>query len=128
MTKDRLSPLDASFLRLEDATSHMHMHMAAALIFAGKSPSYGRLLARVESRVGLVPRYRQRIAEVPLAQARSGASQSPLRQSGTASMTSRSCFSATREILASASGAESGTSRIASTVAVIVLTSSPATI
>ena len=45
MTKDRLSPLDASFLRLEDATSHMHMHMAAALIFAGKSPSYGRLLA-----------------------------------------------------------------------------------
>jgi diacylglycerol O-acyltransferase len=48
MTKDRLSPLDASFLHLEDATSHMHM--AAALIFAGKSPSYERLLARVESR------------------------------------------------------------------------------
>jgi len=68
MTKDRLSPLDASFLHLEDATSHMHM--AAALIFAGKSPSYGRLLARVESRLGLVPRYRQRLAEVPLAQAR----------------------------------------------------------
>ena len=68
MTKDRLSPLDASFLHLEDATSHMHM--AAALIFAGKSPSYERLLAHVESRLGLVPRYRQRIAEVPLAQAR----------------------------------------------------------
>jgi diacylglycerol O-acyltransferase len=68
MTKDRLSPLDASFLHLEDATSHMHM--AAALIFAGKSPPYGRLLAHVESRLGLVPRYRQRLAEVPLAQAR----------------------------------------------------------
>ena len=68
MTKDRLSPLDASFLHLEDATSHMHM--AAALIFAGKPPPYERLLAHVESRLGLVPRYRQRIAEVPLAQAR----------------------------------------------------------
>jgi diacylglycerol O-acyltransferase / wax synthase len=68
MIKDRLSPLDASFLHLEDATSHMHM--AAALIFAGKSPRYERLLAHVESRLGLVPRYRQRLAEVPLAQAR----------------------------------------------------------
>jgi WS/DGAT/MGAT family acyltransferase len=68
MTKDRLSPLDASFLHLEDATSHMHM--AAVLIFAGKSLPYERLLAHVESRLGLVPRYRQRLAEVPLAQAR----------------------------------------------------------
>jgi WS/DGAT/MGAT family acyltransferase len=68
MTKDRLSPLDASFLHLEDATSHMHM--AAALIFVGTSPPYERLLAHVESRLGLVPRYRQRLAEVPLAQAR----------------------------------------------------------
>jgi diacylglycerol O-acyltransferase len=68
MTKDRLSPLDASFLHLEDATSHMHM--AAALIFAGESLRYERLLAHVESRLGLVPRYRQRLAEVPLAQAR----------------------------------------------------------
>jgi diacylglycerol O-acyltransferase / wax synthase len=68
MTKDRLSPLDASFLQLEDATSHMHV--AAVLIFAGKPPPYEQLLAHVESRLGLVPRYRQRIAEVPLAQAR----------------------------------------------------------
>ena len=36
MSKDRLSSLDASFLRLEDATSHMHV--AAVLIFAGKPP------------------------------------------------------------------------------------------
>ena len=68
MTEDRLSPLDASFLHLEDATSHMHV--AGALIFAGKPPRYERLLAHVESRLGLVPRYRQRIAEVPLAQTR----------------------------------------------------------
>jgi diacylglycerol O-acyltransferase / wax synthase len=68
MATNRLSPLDASFLHLEDAASHMHV--AAALIFAGESPSYERLLTHVESRLGLVPRYRQRLAEVPLAQAR----------------------------------------------------------
>ena len=64
MTKDRLSPLDASFLQLEDATSHMHV--AGVLVFAGRPPPYERLLAHVESRLGLVPRYRQRVAEVPL--------------------------------------------------------------
>jgi WS/DGAT/MGAT family acyltransferase len=68
MSKDRLSPLDASFLHLEDATSHMHV--AAALVFAGDPPPYERLLAHIESRLGLVPRYRQRLAQVPLAQAR----------------------------------------------------------
>ncbi len=54
MTNDRVSSLDASFLRLEDANPHMHV--AAALIFAGKPPPYERLLAHVESRLGLVPR------------------------------------------------------------------------
>ena len=68
MAGDRLSPLDASFLHLEDATSHMHV--AAALVFAAEPPPYERLLAHIESRLGLVPRYRQRIAQVPLAQAR----------------------------------------------------------
>jgi diacylglycerol O-acyltransferase / wax synthase len=68
MTTDRLSPLDASFLQLEDATSHMHV--AGVLIFAGTPPPYEALLSHVESRLGMVPRYRQRVAEVPLAQAR----------------------------------------------------------
>jgi WS/DGAT/MGAT family acyltransferase len=68
MSTDRLSPLDASFLHLEDATSHMHV--AAALVFAGAPPAYERLLAHIGSRLDLVPRYRQRLAQVPLAQAR----------------------------------------------------------
>jgi WS/DGAT/MGAT family acyltransferase len=68
MSPDRLSPLDASFLHLEDAASHMHV--AAALLFEGPPFDYEDLLAHVESRLGLVPRYRQRLAEVPLAQAR----------------------------------------------------------
>ena len=38
MTGDRLSPLDASFLHLEDATSHMHV--GGALVFDGEPPAY----------------------------------------------------------------------------------------
>ena len=68
MSGDRLSPLDASFLHLEDASSHMHV--AAALIFSGRPPGYEGLLSHIESRLGLVPRYRQRLAAVPLGQAR----------------------------------------------------------
>src|SRR4051812_15686572 len=46
------------------------MHVAAALLFADEPPRYDALVAHIGSRLGLVPRYRQRIAEVPLAQAR----------------------------------------------------------
>jgi diacylglycerol O-acyltransferase len=68
MSSNRLTPLDASFLHIEDASSHMHV--AAALLFTGDTPEYEKLLTHIESRLGLVPRYRQRLAEVPLAQAR----------------------------------------------------------
>jgi diacylglycerol O-acyltransferase / wax synthase len=68
MTNDRLTPLDASFLHLEDASQHMHV--AAALLFEGDAPDYEVLLEHIGSRLGLVPRYRQRLAEVPFAQAR----------------------------------------------------------
>jgi WS/DGAT/MGAT family acyltransferase len=68
MSDDRLTPLDASFLHLEDASQHMHV--AAALLFTGRPPDYAKLLEHIESRLGLVPRYRQRLAEVPFAQAR----------------------------------------------------------
>src|SRR5436305_14077115 len=65
---DRLTPLDTSFLHLEDAASHMHV--AAVLVLDGSPPDYEDFLRYVERRLGLVPRYRQRLAEVPLAQAR----------------------------------------------------------
>ncbi len=65
---DRLSGLDSSFLHLErDAT---HMHVAACTIFEGAPPSYEELLEAVSSRLHLVPRYRQRLAFVPLDQGR----------------------------------------------------------
>jgi diacylglycerol O-acyltransferase / wax synthase len=68
MSSDRLTGLDASFLHLEDAVSHMHV--AGVMIFEGSPPPYDELLASIERRLGLVPRYRQRLAFVPFAQGR----------------------------------------------------------
>jgi diacylglycerol O-acyltransferase / wax synthase len=65
---DRLTGLDSSFLHLErDST---HMHVAACAIFNGRPPAYEQLLEALESRLHLVPRYRQRLAFVPVGQGR----------------------------------------------------------
>jgi diacylglycerol O-acyltransferase / wax synthase len=68
MTGDRLSALDASFLHLEDASAHMHV--ASVMLFEGSPPPYDELLEAIERRLSLVPRYRQRLAFVPLGQGR----------------------------------------------------------
>src|SRR5215207_1740019 len=68
MAADRLTGLDTSFLHLEDATSHMHV--ASVMTFEGPPPPYDELLEAFERRLPLVPRYRQRLALVPLGQGR----------------------------------------------------------
>jgi diacylglycerol O-acyltransferase len=68
MAEDRLSALDASFLHLEDASSHMHV--ASVMVFEGDPPPYEDLLEAIEGRLHLVPRYRQRLAFVPFGQGR----------------------------------------------------------
>ena len=68
MSRDRLTGLDASFLHLEDASSHMHV--ASVMTFEGPPPPYDELIAAFERRMPLVPRYRQRLAFVPLGQGR----------------------------------------------------------
>ncbi|MEA2366242.1 MAG: diacylglycerol O-acyltransferase / wax synthase [Thermoleophilaceae bacterium] len=68
MSSDRLTGLDASFLHLEDSAAHMHV--AGVMIFEGPPPPYEDLLEAIERRLGLVPRYRQRLAFVPLGQGR----------------------------------------------------------
>jgi diacylglycerol O-acyltransferase len=65
---DRLTALDSSFLHLEDSSSHMHV--ASVTIFEGPPPSYRELVDHIESRLALVPRYRQRLRFVPLGQGR----------------------------------------------------------
>jgi len=62
--KDRLSALDASFLAQERESSHMHV--GALVIVTGRPPTHEELIEHVESRLPLVPRYRQKLAESPL--------------------------------------------------------------
>lgn len=67
--RDRLTGLDASFLHLEhDAATHMHV--ASCMVFDGPPPTHDELVAHVEARLHLVPRYRQRLAFVPYEQGR----------------------------------------------------------
>ncbi len=63
MAPDRLSPLDASFLHIEDHVSHMHI--ASVAIFEGPPPPFGDVLAMVDAKLDLVPRYRQKVRFVP---------------------------------------------------------------
>jgi diacylglycerol O-acyltransferase / wax synthase len=64
MSTNTMSPLDASFLHIEDDRSHMHIGSVA--IFEGPAPSYESVRSMVESKLPLVPRYRQKVRFVPL--------------------------------------------------------------
>ncbi len=66
---DRLTGLDSAFLHLEDHGT-AHMHVASVMVFEGKAPTYEELVEHILSRLHLVPRYRQRLAFVPLDQGR----------------------------------------------------------
>ena len=60
---ERLTPEDASFLRIEDQTSAMHAVTVA--VFEGPEPRFDELLQRMARRVSLVPRLRQRVVDIP---------------------------------------------------------------
>jgi diacylglycerol O-acyltransferase len=66
---DRLTGLDTAFLHLEDHST-AHMHVASVMIFEGRAPTPQELVEHVRGRLHLVPRYRQRLAYVPLDQGR----------------------------------------------------------
>src|SRR3954468_8489162 len=44
----------------------IHVHVGATIIVEGAAPSYDQLVAHVEKRLLLVPRFRQRIVRIPL--------------------------------------------------------------
>jgi diacylglycerol O-acyltransferase / wax synthase len=46
------------------------MHVAGCMVFDGRPPEYGELVDEIVSRLHLVPRYRQKLAFVPLNQGR----------------------------------------------------------
>src|SRR3954467_15533011 len=61
---DRLSAGDAGFLAQEKPNTHMHI--GALALFEGEAPGLEAFLAHIESRLHLVPRYRQKLAVPPL--------------------------------------------------------------
>lgn len=68
MSPSRLSALDAAFLAIESADAPMHVGWAA--LFKppadGPPPSFDAIRSHIEGRLHRAPRYRQRLAEVPL--------------------------------------------------------------
>ena len=61
---DRLSPSDMSSLLAERGP--IHVHVGATLVVHGKPPAFGDLVAHVQRRLNLVPRFRQRVTRTPL--------------------------------------------------------------
>lgn len=62
---ERLSSADAAFLAVEDP--HTPMHVGAIMVFRKPRSGfdYQRLVRLIEQRISLVPRYRQKIVQVP---------------------------------------------------------------
>ena len=62
---DRLSSLDASFLYLEESTTPMHV--GSVMVFEPPSDGFDhdQLVQLISQRIAFVPRYRQRIRQVP---------------------------------------------------------------
>jgi diacylglycerol O-acyltransferase / wax synthase len=61
---DHLTVLDELFLHLEGPNTHMHV--GGVTIFEGPPPDYEEVLETVGSRLDMVPRFRQKLAMVPL--------------------------------------------------------------
>ena len=64
MPFDRLTPLDASFLSVEDSVTHMHI--GSVSIMEGPPPPYEQFRDRVAAKLPMVRRYRQVVRTVPL--------------------------------------------------------------
>jgi len=61
---DQLSAVDAAFLHQEGATTHMHI--GGLVTLGGPAADIEQFRAHIASRLPIVPRYRQKIADVPL--------------------------------------------------------------
>jgi diacylglycerol O-acyltransferase len=68
MSRARLSALDASFLAVETPTAHMHAGWVAVFSVPAREPlpSFEQLRGHIERRLARAPRYRQKLASVPL--------------------------------------------------------------
>jgi diacylglycerol O-acyltransferase len=65
---EHLTPLDATFLELEEADESAHMHIGGIMVFDplpdGRPPSREELCQHLVNRLGQLPRYGQRLSEL----------------------------------------------------------------
>ncbi len=59
-----MSPMDASFLHIEDGVTHMHIGSVG--IFEGPVPAQAAVRSAIAGQLPMVPRYRQKVRFVPL--------------------------------------------------------------
>jgi WS/DGAT/MGAT family acyltransferase len=62
---DRLTSLDASFLYLEESTTSMHVGSVMVFQPPREGFDYDQLVRIIESRIGAIPRFRQKVLDVP---------------------------------------------------------------
>src|SRR6266545_1260088 len=58
-----MTPDDAAWLHMEDRNNHMHG--CTTVIFEGPAPSFDEIVGLIESKLPVVPRFRQKVREVP---------------------------------------------------------------
>ncbi len=58
-----LSPADISSLNAEQGP--IHVHVGGTAIFRGRPPEFEQLLGHIEHRLNLIPRFRQRVRQMP---------------------------------------------------------------
>jgi WS/DGAT/MGAT family acyltransferase len=63
---EHLTPLDAAFLDAEDEDRHASLAIASVAVLGGPPPSHADFVDALRGRLPLVPRYRQKVRQVPL--------------------------------------------------------------
>jgi WS/DGAT/MGAT family acyltransferase len=63
---ESLTPLDATFLELEQSDAGAHMHIGGVMVFdplpGGRTPSVETIRSHLEARLDVLPRFRQRLS------------------------------------------------------------------
>ena len=62
---DRLTSLDASFLYMEESTTPMHVGSVMVFQPPDEGFDYDGLVSLIGTRIAFIPRFRQRVREVP---------------------------------------------------------------
>ena len=63
---ERLTPLATAFLDAEDVDPRASLAIGSMAVFEGPAPSFEEFVEHVAGRLPLIPRYRQKLATVPL--------------------------------------------------------------